>query len=192
MCVCGFLLCFASLLLFFFSVSNHLFSWKLRLPSLIYFCFVVSFSNSDNLVMWLTASERSNVSFFLLFYFSFFFISLKSGKCFIDHCLPVLFLWVYFASPRKFLISLSLLPRLDPFLIQSSGLFLGWKKIKKNESKEWWSWVSVVALLLGISFFFRPASSISVFVRVHLSWIVVLNQVLCSLFSFCFIRTRMQ
>lgn len=69
---------------------------------------------------------------FVLFCFSCF-ISLKSGKCFIDHCLPALFLQtlnprfrafvgVFFASPRKSLTlpiclsSTSLcFPRLDPF-----------------------------------------------------------------------------
>lgn len=46
------------------------------------------------------------------------------------------------------------------------------KKIKKNESKVWWSWVSVVALLLGISFFFdrlRPYPYLSVSVCPELS-----------------------
>lgn len=61
-------------------------------------------------LMWFISSERSNVGFFVLFCFSCF-ISLKSGKCFIDHCLPALFLQtlnprfrafvgVFFASPR--------------------------------------------------------------------------------------------
>lgn len=136
--------------------------------------------------MWFISSERSNVGFFFaLFYFSFF-ISLKSGKCFIDHCLPALFLQtlnprfrafvgVFFASPRKSLTlrpvspQLHCLPRLDPFSwslqnAKDEGLILGWKqKINNNENKVWWSWICLVALLLGIILFFcftRPVSSL--------------------------------
>lgn len=147
-----FLFCFASLLLLFIFEFSFFALKTTHLPSfdIFWFCFIfVKF------LMWFISSERSNVGFFFaLFYFSFF-ISLKSGKCFIDHCLPALFLQtlnprfrafvgVFFASPRKSLtlrdlsllnftvLRASILSLLISPKCGGGGLILGWKqKIKQ-------------------------------------------------------------
>lgn len=66
---------------------------------------------------------------------------------------------------RQEIPNFSPLTRLDPFLLPNFWS-VSWlkKKQKKNESKAWWSWVCVVALLLGI-YFFRPVQSVCSFVR---------------------------
>lgn len=67
MCV-WFLLCFASLLLFFFFVSNYLFAENYACQALIFsVLLLLFFSISVKFVMWLNSSERSNVNLFYYF-----------------------------------------------------------------------------------------------------------------------------